>query len=541
MSIAVFILFGIQYYWMQNAITLREANFSRGVEEAMSNVIYKLEKMDVANKIRSKMYRSIQGRKILKSIDSINNILSKEIVSVKSVSDSADSADISENIFNVTNDKFNVLVLQERSGAKVKAFDTTIVTIKRLPSLNPKSSVLNEMPFLSDGIDSVLSKEFKGVEKSINQYLYKTSLLNDVFDDLFKFKYYDAIENRLNFILLDSLIKLELRKGGIYTNYEFGVYSPLRNIMVIEKTGHYHKNLLEDGYAYNMFPRDLFMTPEYLMLFFPNKRSYLFFQMWKMIVISLLLIMVISFSFIYTVLTIFKQKKLSEMKSDFINNMTHEFKTPISTIALACEILGDKEVDKSEQINDNYVKVITEENKRLSSMAEKILQTAVIDKGQLKLHKELVNLHQVIDEVISTIQIHLDVKNGKIISEFNAKNYYIKTDKTHITNLFYNLIDNAIKYTPVKPLIVVKTQSNQKGIIITISDNGIGISKANQKKIFDKLYRVSTGNIHNVKGFGLGLHYVKTVVDKHEGSIVVESELKKGTKIKIFLPFLSKD
>jgi two-component system, OmpR family, phosphate regulon sensor histidine kinase PhoR len=542
MSVAVFILFGIQYYWMQNAITLREASFSSGVEKAMSNVIYKLEKLEVADRIRAKMYRSKQGKKILNKIDSINNIFAKEIDANRSDTFRGDSSRISKNIFNVTSEKINVVVLQEHTGEIIKTYDTTIVTIqKRLPSQDPKSSVLSEIPSLSYGIDSMLSNDYRGVENNINQYLDKTSLVNDVFDDLFKFKYYDDIENRLNFILLDSLIRLELRKGGIFTEYEFGVYSPLRNIMVIEKTGHYHKNLLEEGYAYNMFPRDLFMTPEYLMIYFPNKKTYLFFQMWKMIVISVVLILVISLSFIYTIITIFRQKKISEMKNDFINNMTHEFKTPISTISLACEMLSDKDVEKSEKIHDNYVNVITEENKRLGSMAEKILQTAIIDKGQLKLHKELINLHQIIEDVIVSIHIQVDVKEGKIISELNARNYYIKADSTHITNLIYNVIDNAIKYTPEKPLIVVKTQSNQKGIFITVSDNGIGISKTNQKKIFEKLYRVSTGNVHNVKGFGLGLHYVKTVVDKHDGDISVESELKKGTRIRIFLPFISKD
>jgi two-component system, OmpR family, phosphate regulon sensor histidine kinase PhoR len=542
MALAVLILFGIQYYWMQNAITLREASFTSGVEKAMSNVIYKLEKLEVADRIRSKMYKSQQGKRILNKIDSINNIFAKEIEANKSDSFKNDSSKISKNIFNVTSEKINVVVLQEHTGEIIKTYDTTIVTIqKRLPSQDPKSSVLTEIPSLSYGIDSMLSSDFKGIESNINRYLDKTSLVNDVFDDLFKFKYYDAIENRLNFILLDSLIRMELRKGGIFTEYEFGVYSPLRNIMVIEKTGHYHKDLLEKGYAFNMFPRDLFMTPEYLMIYFPNKKTYLFFQMWKMIVISVMLILVITFSFIYTILTIFRQKKLSEMKNDFINNMTHEFKTPISTISLACEMLGDKEVDKTGKIHENYINVITEENRRLGSMAEKILQTAVIDKGQLKLHKELINLHQIIEDVINSIRIQVDVKEGEIISELKARNYYIKADNTHITNLIYNVIDNAIKYSPEKPQIIIKTQSDQKGVFIEVSDNGIGISKANQKRIFDKLYRVSTGDVHNVKGFGLGLHYVKTLVDKHEGNISVESEIKKGTKIKIFLPFVSKD
>ncbi len=542
MSFAVIVLFGIQIYWMKNAITLKEVNFSRNVKDAMTNVIYKLEKLEVADRVRSKMYRTKQGKKILNTIDSINRIYAKEIDAQKSDTSRKDSNHLSKNIFNVTSEKINVTVLQEHTGEIIKTYDTTIVTIQK-PMLahDASTSVLSEMPSLSFGIDSVLSSEFQGVETNINKYLDKSTLVNDVFDDLFNLKHYDAIENRLNFIVLDSLIRNELRNGNIFTEYEFGVYSPLRNIMVIEKTGHYHKRLLEEGYAFNMFPRDLFMTPEYIMIYFPNKSIYLFFQMWKMIAVSVILILAIALSFLYTVTTIFKQKRLSEMKNDFINNMTHEFKTPISTISLACEVLVDKDVEKDMQFQDNYINIINEENKRLGAMAEKILQTAVIEKGQLKLHKELINVHQIIEDVINSIKIQIDYKNGQLISETTARNYYIKADKTHITNVIYNVIDNAIKYTPEKPIININTVSNQKGVIISISDNGIGISKTNQKKIFDKLYRASTGNIHNVKGFGLGLHYVKTIVEFHEGTVSVESELKKGTKIKIFLPFENKN
>ncbi|MDD4213823.1 MAG: HAMP domain-containing sensor histidine kinase, partial [Bacteroidales bacterium] len=220
-----------------------------------------------------------------------------------------------------------------------------------------------------------------------------------------------------------------------------------------------------------------------------------------------------------------------------INNMTHEFKTPISTIALSCEVLSDNSVEKSQPLYNNYIRVINEENKRLGAMAEKILQTAVIDKGQVNLHTELIDIHKIINETVQSIRIQVEVKKGMIKTELNAENTLISADKTHITNVIYNVIDNANKYSIVNPYIIVKTNSDNKGIHITVCDNGIGISKANQKKIFDRLYRVNTGNVHNVKGFGLGLHYVKTIVETHGGKVNVESEIKKGTTIFIFLPF----
>ena len=536
MSAAVIILFGIQFYWMQNAFSLKDANFSREVEGAMSNVIYRMEKMSISEKVRTRMYKNAQGKKLLNTIDSINNIFAKELDKSNNHSE-ADSSNIKSKLINLANEKINVLVLQQHTGDAMHKYDTTIVTIqKRLPAAN-NISLLSEIPELSYGIDSVISKEYGKAQGKLNKYLNKSTILSEVFDEMFKYKYKDDIENRLNFILLDSMISLELHSRGIFTDYEFGVYSPIRNVMVIERTGHYHKDLLEKGFAFNMFPRDLFTTPEYIMIYFPNKSTYLFLQMWKMISLSMGIIIIISLSFIYTIITIFRQKKLSEMKNDFINNMTHEFKTPISTISLACEMLNDEDVEKSDDLRDNYINMIGDENKRLGSMAEKILQTAIIDKGQLNLNIELINIHQILEETIANIRLQAEVKHGIITSEFIARNYYLKADKTHITNLFYNLIDNAIKYTPERPIINIKTQSDLKGIFVTVSDNGIGISKANQKKIFDKLYRVSTGNVHNVKGFGLGLHYVKSIVDKHNGKIWVESELKKGTRIKVFLPF----
>jgi two-component system phosphate regulon sensor histidine kinase PhoR len=339
--------------------------------------------------------------------------------------------------------------------------------------------------------------------------------------------------------LLDSLVSTELKRSGITTVYEYGVYSPLRNIMISEKTGQYHRFLLEKGFAFNLFPRDLFMAPEYLMIYFPEKQKYILSQLWKILIVSSILILIIVFSFTYTIFTIFRQKRYSEMKNDFINNMTHEFKTPVSTISIACEALNDNDIFKTEALQKKYITVISEENKRLGAMAEKILQTAILDKGDLKLHYEVFELEDIIRDVIKRFDLQIGSKGGEIITEFLAAETTIKADRTHITNVIYNILDNANKYAPLNPIIKIKTVNDDKGIYIFVEDNGIGINKANQKKIFEKLYRVPTGNIHNVKGFGLGLHYVKTIISQHGGNVSVESEIKKGTKMKIYLPFES--
>ena len=216
--------------------------------------------------------------------------------------------------------------------------------------------------------------------------------------------------------------------------------------------------------------------------------------------------------------------------------MTHEFKTPVSTISLACEALNDKDIQKSDELYQTYISIINEENKRLGLMAERILQSAALEKGDLVLHKEMTDLHDVLTEVIRNIGIQIEIKDGMIIKEFSATNSIVEVDRMHLVNVVQNLLDNANKYTPVRPQIIVATRDIANGLILSIQDNGIGISKADQKKIFDKLYRVPEGNIHNFKGFGLGLSYVKTVVESHGGNIKLESELKKGTKFEVFLP-----
>jgi two-component system phosphate regulon sensor histidine kinase PhoR len=340
---------------------------------------------------------------------------------------------------------------------------------------------------------------------------------------------------------LDSLISLELNIRGIDTRFEFGIFKPEGIEFLVEKSPDYRKELIEKGYAYLLFQTDIYTSPEYLLVYFPHEKQFLLTELWGMLLISIILIIVIVYSFTYTIATIFRQKRLSEMKNDFINNMTHEFKTPIATISLACEALGDPDLRKSEDFSASYVNMITEENKRLAGMAEKILQTAVIEKGQLKMNREIINVHDIISDVVKNLRIQVEIKDGEIVRQLGAARAEIEGDRVHVTNLVYNLLDNANKYSPKKPLIRISTENTANGLVITIDDNGIGIGKQEQKKIFDKLYRVPTGNIHEVRGFGLGLSYVKAIVEEHHGKISLESEVNRGTRFKVFLPFEIKE
>ena len=245
--------------------------------------------------------------------------------------------------------------------------------------------------------------------------------------------------------------------------------------------------------------------------------------------ISISLITIVIGTFFYSIKIINNQKKITQIKSDFINNMTHELKTPIATIGLACEALKDKDIELNKPMKDKFLSTITNENERLGKLVETVLQNTISDKGTPELKLEIFNIEEIIEKAMKSIQLSFDKKEGSIETDFMALNKIVEADKLHITNVIYNLLDNSLKYSENKPLVKISTRDVIGGLVIRIKDNGIGIAKDNQEKIFEKLFRVPTGNIHNVKGFGLGLSYVKSIMELHQGSIKVESKLGLGS------------
>ena len=251
--------------------------------------------------------------------------------------------------------------------------------------------------------------------------------------------------------------------------------------------------------------------------------------------ISISLITIVIGTFFYSIKIINNQKKITQIKSDFINNMTHELKTPIATIGLACEALKDKDIELNEPMKDKFLSTITNENERLGKLVETVLQNTISDKGTPELKLEIFNIEEIIEKAMKSIQLSFDKKEGSIETDFMALNKIVEADKLHITNVIYNLLDNSLKYSENKPHVKISTRDVIGGLVIRIKDNGIGIAKDNQEKIFEKLFRVPTGNIHNVKGFGLGLSYVKSIMELHQGSIKVESKLGHGSTFLISL------
>ena len=392
----------------------------------------------------------------------------------------------------------------------------------------------------SDSINKILLQEMRSIStrKDLEIFFNKFFLARELMEDRM-FSMDDRIyHTKVDIRVLDSLLKVEFEDRNMATDWVFAVYNPYHSELVMQGDNEYQEELLDSkiSFHFELFPDDMNAHPDFLLLYFPDERDYLIGQVWPLVAVSIVLIVIIILSFTYTLIIFFRQRRLSELKTDFINNMTHEFKTPVSTISLACEALNDKDIQKSEELYRSYINIISEENRRLGIMAERILQSARLEKGDLQLNKEMTDIHEVLDEVIRNMGIQIEIKDGQIIKDFQATNCLVEADRMHVVNIVQNLMDNANLYTPVKPQIVIATRDEDGGIIFSVQDNGIGISKTDQKKIFDKLYRVPEGNIHNFKGFGLGLSYVKTVVEQHGGWIRLESELKKGTKFEVFLP-----
>lgn len=343
-----------------------------------------------------------------------------------------------------------------------------------------------------------------------------------------------TINDTVHPYLLENLLKIEFAQRNIKVDFEYVVYDCFTDSIVF---GDYitlnksEKNILHSKSQNLKWDKD----GHYFGVYFPTKSAYIISEMGIWLFSSSIIIIIIIF-FAYTISIILKQKRLSEIKNDFINNMTHEFKTPISTISLSADVLLTSNIVNDPDRLRSYAKIIKEENKRLKNQVDKVLQLATLDKDKLKLENETLNIHDLIDETIKSYKLILEKREGEITVNNNAKNAELIGDKIHILNILHNIIDNAIKYSPQKPKIEISTANIKWFIKIVISDNGIGISRDEQKQVFEKFYRVPTGNVHDVKGFGLGLNYVKTIVEAYKGKVKLKSKEGQGSTFIIYLP-----
>jgi two-component system phosphate regulon sensor histidine kinase PhoR len=335
--------------------------------------------------------------------------------------------------------------------------------------------------------------------------------------------------------LLDFKTTEEFNCMKVGENYAYAMIDRRADTVILGKTGKYKQELIRSRHQ---IPMVGFQDSEFMVFsaYFPNEQSMILRRMVAWLILSILFTIFLVLGFYYNLFTYYRQKRLSEMKTDFINNMTHEFKTPLATISLASEMLLQKAIQQDPVKSEKYSRIIYDENARLQNHVDQILRVSQLEKGQFNLKKKEVDLHELIRKAVENFELTVKGRDGKLRAHYCARNYHVIADPDHITNVIINLLDNANKYSPDPPDIKIGTIDSDNGVVISVEDKGIGISHANQQLIFKKLYRVPTGNLYNVKGFGIGLYYVKTIVEAHGGHIILKSDLNKGSRFDVFLP-----
>lgn len=511
-SVALAGLVYIQVKWIRQSYTVREEKFDQGVYIALANVTQTIERSEAVNYFEASGLNDF-GRNINKMYDTVQTIkaYTPKFTLIDSVGQHAM--------------KFG---FSDTSGGFVSKF------VGSITYLQEHASKLHEISADKDVYQNDADRERHIIEMQFSKY-------NRMFQDLaMQFMLDDkCLRERVDSARLEEMMKEEFQKEGINIPFQFAVFDNWSAGMLtgnIQVTREEAKAM--NFYSIPLFPNDLYENSGILIVNFPQKQNFIFQSMWLMLSATMAFILIILASFGGSFYIIYRQKKLDMLKTDFINNMTHEFKTPVATISLASQMLKNEKVISNREKILNYSNIIDEENKRLSGHIENVLQVAKLDKGEFKLKLDRLNINRLLEDICESLELRIQSENGTLITKLEAVNADITGDAFHLTNAFFNVLDNAIKYKREDHLkIIVTTKSNSKGVSIMVQDEGIGIPRENQKKVFEKFYRVPTGNIHNVKGFGLGLSYVKVITDAHGGSISVESEPGKGSCFTIFLPF----
>lgn len=504
-----------QLYWINGALKVSEERFKQDVHQVLNNVVARLEQQEALFTISNSFETSFDLNELdTLSFDTLMLIDRSSYLDMYKEQDSM-----------ATKGRSNIQVSVEQKGFKLEFEQENQLKARSLSAFGDPSIEL-EIRKIQQKADSL--KEKSKLEN-------KSEMVTIILDELLTGK--RKLSNRLQPEQLDSLLDIGFANMGINIGYNYGVLDRDQDSLIYVGEINASTELLQSDLRVTLFPNDIIGNINYLIVQFPQQQQYLIRKTSLPLAMALILIVIVVVCFAYAILTIIKQKKLSSVKNDFINNMTHEFKTPISTISLATEALQDQKVVQNSSIRERYLKIIDTENQRLSRQVEKVLQIASLEKEDFELKIEKVDVHKTIEKALQNITLQVEKKGGSITTDFKATGMLIPADEHHLTNIIYNLLDNANKYTTKPPKISITTDDDPgKGIWIRIIDNGIGMTKEVIDRIFDKFYRKPAGNLHDVKGFGLGLSYVKTLVEAHGGNIEVKSATGKGSIFEIFLP-----
>jgi two-component system phosphate regulon sensor histidine kinase PhoR len=489
MAAAVMAITGMQVYWIQKSLQINEAKFDKDVRAALNNTAQLLAQREV-EEYASRLFPQHRRMRV-------------------------------DELF---------YLIQQTPGSSVQWTEYAHIPTEDSSIAIGKSIFYNH----AVGLETINEDEADRMYEYVSTILTKNAHVNF------------PLLLRMDTATLQKTISNELVKAGVDLPFNFGIYSTDSRQFVLVKD--YQKCEQEAGMLNHVvadlrgsrFRAPLFedenFVPGWLFVHIPGKREYVWNSVSFMLFASVLSIGIILFCFGYTIRVIFQQKRLEDMKNDFINNMTHEFKTPIATISLATDAINNPTVLSNTSKIQRFATIIKEENKRMNGQVEKVLQMAQLDKKESKMNFKTVDVHTLIEQACQAFNIQVENKNGIIIKDLHATDSHIEADETHLTNVIHNLLDNANKYSPEHPHITIATTDAPNGLYLSVRDKGIGINKEARKYIFDKFYRVSTGNVHDVKGFGLGLSYVKAIITAHKGHIDVKSELGKGTEFILYFP-----
>lgn len=539
MGVSILGVIVIQLVWMNNAIRVRNELFDRSVSEALTSTTKRLE--------------NIQDFRFINHLNPEDTLVGADFIPPVPPPPPASYQKPAQIVLpksptNMTERQVTMILNASKNGKKFSyqlhgdKIDTVVTKQNHLIVINADS--------LSRRLDSIYSIRINKFDSAVaRQHFWKDAnpqlrrsfqarshqlkrVADKVVNEIYTWNMGDPPLEQVG----DILTK-ELTLRNIPISFEFGI---LADSLISEKSEKADSILLlKSAYKVNLFPNEIIQKNKLLAVYFPGKNTLIYKTLNWLLIISLAFSVIVLLTFAASVHFILRQKKISEMKSDFINNMTHEFKTPIATISVAADTITNPKIIENPEKIRYFTDVIRKENKRMNRQVEDILTIARLDKKDFEFKWEAFNLHDVIKDAIQSIALQVEKKGGSVETDFQAVNPVATSDAAHFANLIYNLLDNANKYSSGAPEIKISTRNNIKGVVVSVEDKGIGMSKAVQSRIFERFYRQTSGNIHNVKGFGLGLSYVKAVVEANHGSISVQSEPGKGSRFDVFIPFIS--
>ncbi|RUA10001.1 MAG: two-component sensor histidine kinase [Flavobacteriia bacterium] len=509
MGFALIGIIAIQIFWIKTITEIREEQFSNNVINALAHVSENIQEREFQENVAkySPMLDSLKFSKergikdfFYKQIDTANN-----------------------EVFT-----FRQRILEDNYKTQISPLITDTLSFKTL--LSKEETNIDKVKFVSKDFAELTPKERVVKIERLDKYdkLQFENFLKNIVPR-------QPITQRVSVKEIQMNLDNELRARNIKTKFEFAVFN--EDLMTKVKSENFKKSS-ESTYQVPLFLNKDGHSDYQLYITFPNKKRFIVSAIAKKLALSAVFILIIMLVFAGAIYQLVKQKKISAIKTDFINNMTHEFKTPIATINLAIDSIKNPKIISDKEKVIRYVEMIREENKRMHAQVENVLRISKLEKNQLDVTKKVVDLHEMIDGAISHVDLLVSNRDGYIKRHYNATSSKVLANKFHFTNVLVNILDNAIKYSEGAPKIDIYTENTANTIIVKFKDQGIGMNKAVQKKIFDKFYREQGGNIHNVKGHGLGLAYVKRITEMHHGTVYVESEKNKGSTFIIKLPLI---